>query len=130
VIVLDTHALVWWVSDQRLSPDAAAAISAELEGGSILVSSITAWELALLVRRDKLELSTDLQLWLSTAEQVRGVRFVPIDNAIAVASIELPGTFHSDPADRIIVATARTLGADLITADQKIRAYPHVRTVW
>lgn len=56
--------------------------------------------------------------------------FVAVDNEIAVKSTELPGEFHKDPADRIIVATARKLAAPLITVDDKIRAYPHVRTIW
>jgi PIN domain nuclease of toxin-antitoxin system len=62
--------------------------------------------------------------------QVEAVSFVPVDNDIAVKSIELPGEFHKDPADRIIVATARKLGAPLVTVDDRIRSYPHVRTLW
>ena len=53
-----------------------------------------------------------------------------VDNEIAVKSVELPGEFHKDPADRLIVATARKMAAPLVTADDKIRAYPHVRTLW
>jgi PIN domain nuclease of toxin-antitoxin system len=53
-----------------------------------------------------------------------------VDTAIALASVALPGEFHKDPADRIIVATARALGAPVISADEKIRSYPHVRSVW
>lgn len=132
MIVLDTHALLWWATgdDAQLSPAAAQAIAAEMSGGQIVVSSISAWELAMLVARDRIHLSMDVEAWLSVVGQIEAVRFVPVDNEIAVKSNALPGEFHKDPADRMIVATARKLAAPLVTADEKIRAYPHVRTVW
>jgi len=58
------------------------------------------------------------------------VRFIPLDNTIALRSIELPGHFHPDPADRIIVATAMTMGLALVTRDQKMLDYPHLQTIW
>lgn len=132
MIVLDTHTLLWWASgDQgQLSVAATQAIEGELNGGQIRVSSISAWELAMLVARGRVALSMDIGEWLSVVSQIEVVRFVPVDNEIAVKSIELPGEFHKDPADRIIVATARKLAAPLLTADDKIRDYPHVRTIW
>ena len=130
MIVLDTHALVWWVEGGKLSQAAATAIADEQPDGEILVSSITAWELALLVRRGRLRLALDVSDWLAAVGRVRAVRYVPVDNKIALASVALPDSFDSDPADRIIVATARSLGAALVTADDKIRGYPHIRTVW
>lgn len=84
----------------------------------------------MLVARDRIALSMDIEAWLSVVSQIEAVSFVPVDNEIAVKSIELPGDFHKDPADRIIVATARKLAAPLVTADSKIRDYPHVRTIW
>jgi PIN domain nuclease of toxin-antitoxin system len=132
VIVLDTHALLWWASGdtKQLSTAAAQAIEAELNGGQIGVSSISAWELAMLVAKGRIALSMDIGEWLSVVSQIEVVRFMPVDNEIAVKSVELPGEFHKDPADRIIVATARKLAAPLVTADDKIRGYPHVRTIW
>jgi len=132
VIVLDTHALLWWASGDRtqLSEAAAQAIADELNGGRIVVSSISACELAMLVAKDRLALSMDVEDWLSVVSQIEAVRFMAVDNDIAVKSIELPGEFHKDPADRIIVATARKLAVPLVTADDKIRSYPHVRTLW
>src|SRR5574340_1068965 len=62
--------------------------------------------------------------------EIEAVRFVPVDNQVAVKSPELPGEFHKDPADRMIVATARRFAAPLVTADEKIRGYPHVKTIW
>lgn len=131
LIVLDTHALVWWASGSpQLSAPAATAIAAELDGGRIVVSSISAWELALLTARGRLALSMEIGQWLNTVGQLEAVNFVPVDNEIAIRSVDLPGQFHSDPADRIIVATARRFAAPLVTADEKIRHYPHVRTLW
>lgn len=132
MIVLDTHALLWWATgdDAQLSPAAAQVIAAEMAGGQIVVSSISAWELAMLVARDRVHLSMDVEAWLAAVGQIEAVRFVPVDNEIAVKSVGLPGDFHKDPADRLIVATARKLAAPLVTADEKMRAYPHVRTVW
>lgn len=132
MIVLDTQVLVWWVNgdDALLSAPARRAIEGELESGRLLVSSITAWELAMLVARDRLALSVPTAEWLALLQEIEPLRFVPLDNGLAVASVELPGEFHRDPADRIIVATARRFAAPLVTADERIRSYPHVRTIW
>ncbi len=132
MIVLDTHALLWWASGDKvqLSAAAAHAIDEELAGGQIMVSSISAWELAMLVDRGRVALSMDIEEWLSVVSRIEPVNFVPVDNEIGAKSVALPGAFHKDPADRIIVATARKLAAPLVTADEEIRRYPHVRTIW
>ena len=131
MIVLDTHALVWWVNgDPALSKKARALLGKESAGGEIVISSISAWEIAMLVARRRLVLSMDVSSWLATVKQIEAVRFVPVDVEVATKSVELPGEFHSDPADRIIVATARMLAAPLVTKDVRIRAYAHVKTVW
>lgn len=131
MIVLDTHTLVWWVSsDPLLSRKAKASIEKELDGGQILVSSISAWEIAALVARERLVLSMDATSWFATVGQLEAVRVVPVDTEIAIKSVELPGVFHKDPADRMIVATARKFSVPLVTKDEKIRAYPHVKTIW
>jgi PIN domain nuclease of toxin-antitoxin system len=132
VIVLDTHALLWWANGERaqLSAAAASAIDAEMDGGQILVSSMSAWELAMLVERGRVALSMDVASWLDTLSRIDAVQMVPVDSEIAVKSVQLPGDFHKDPADRIIVATARKFAAPLVSADEKIRSYPHVRAIW
>lgn len=132
MIVLDTHVLLWWASGDRarLSPAAIDAIEAELAGGQMVVSSITAWELAVLVAKGRIALSMDVESWLDVVREIESIRFMPVDNTIALKSVELPGEFHKDPADRMIVATARMFAAPLVTADEKIRAYPHVKTIW
>ena len=132
MIVLDTHVLVWWVTGQtaELSRKALSAIEKEAAGGEILVSSISAWEIAMLVERGRLQLTMDVEQWLNIITEIDAVRFVPVNNRIAVKSVALPGEFHKDPADRLIVATARDAAAPLITADEKIRQYAYVATIW
>ena len=131
MILLDTHTLVWWISNpEKLSEKARKCIEREQKIGEILVSAISVWEIYLLVKKDRLQFTMDTQTWFETIERLPFVRFIPIDNKIAAKSVTLPETFHADPADRMIVATARELGASLITADERIRAYKHVKSVW
>ena len=132
MIVLDTHVLVWWVSQiQPLSATAVKVINDTLhQEGEIIISSISAREISMLMMKGRLILSMELDSWLDEVSQIEGVRFMPVDNEIAIKSTVLPDTFHKDPADRIIVATARKLAAPLVTADAKIRNYAHVHTVW
>lgn len=131
MIVLDTHALVWWVSgDATLSRKARKTIEKEMEDGEILISAISALEIAMLVEREKLVLSMEVERWMNTVSEIDAVRIVPMDVEILVKSVNLPGEFHKDPADRMIVATARKFSVPLVTKDDKIRAHPHVKTVW
>ncbi len=96
----------------------------------MLISTITAWEIAHLVNRGKIALASEIGAWFAVVEAIPTIAFVQLDNEIGVKSVDLPGVFHKDPADRIIVATARKYGVPIVTADQKIRAYPHVATIW
>jgi len=131
MILLDTHALLWWVNDpKKLSFKAAKKINEEKSDGIIFVSSISVWEISLLIKKNRLGLNLEAQDWFKEIETLPFIQFVPIDNHIAAKSVNLPGEFHSDPADRIIVATAREKGADLVTSDEKIRKYQHVQTIW
>ena len=132
MIVLDTHVLLWWVSgSDELSASAEKAISSTLtQGSEVIVSSISAWEVSMLIDKERLILSMDVESWFDEVSQIDGVRFVPVDNEIGIKAAVLPGDFHKDPADRMIVATARKLAVPLVTADEKIRNYEHVKTIW
>jgi PIN domain nuclease of toxin-antitoxin system len=131
VIVLDTHVWVWWVSDPHaISAKGRRAIDGAIAGSGIFVSSISAWEVALLVARRRLELTMDVGEWIQRSEALPFFNFIPIDNAIAVRSVHLAGPLHDDPADRIIVATALTLGAPIVTRDKRLLKYTHARTIW
>ncbi|MEX0827677.1 MAG: type II toxin-antitoxin system VapC family toxin [Haliea sp.] len=131
--MLDTHTLVWWVNgDGQLSAKARRAIQTELASaeGGVLISSISAWEIAMLVKADRLTLTMGVDDWLETVASIEGVKFVPVNNDVSVESTRLPGDFHKDPADRMIVALARHLNAPLVTADAKIHDYKHVKSIW
>ena len=94
------------------------------------MSAISAWEIALFVARDRLVLGMNLNDWLGTVGEIECVRIVPVDEAVGVGSTRLPGEFHKDPADRMITALARHYNVPLVTADERIRAYKHVRSIW
>ena len=80
--------------------------------------------------RGRLSLAIDTSKWFAILGQIEAIKFIPVDTEISIKAVELPGDFHKDPPDRVIVATARKLGLPLVTADEKIRSYPHVRTIW
>ena len=131
MIVLDTQTLVWWVNgDATLTKKVRAAIDGECDGGQIIVSAISAWEITMLVDREKLVLSMDVESWPATVLGIDGMQFWPVDVEISTKSVRLPGNFHKDPADSVIVATARKLAVPLVTKDDKIRNYAHVKTIW
>ena len=128
MIVLDTHAWIWWVDgDERLTLAQRDVIAAE-EGSLIGVSAISCWEVAKLVELGRLALSCSLEEWLDQALSYPGVQLIALTPEIAIESTRLPGDFHRDPADQIIVATARLYGCSLVTSDEKILKYPHVLT--
>ena len=131
MLVLDTHILIWWTSgDSSLSESAKSRIEAAIKGNEqILVSAITAWEISMLVNKGRLNLAMDVDSWIKTVSEIEGVSFIPVDNKVAIESTRLPGEFHKDPADRMIVALARVLSASLVTADDKILKYQHVKTI-
>ena len=139
MILLGTHALIWWADGNhlRLSANALAATDQEIEsaglpGGSpgLLVSAISCWEVAMLVNRGRLALSFDVERWLALLASHPAVRLLGLDPAVAVAATRLPEPFHADPADRFLVAQARELGIPLLSADNKILSYGHVRSLW
>ena len=132
MIVIDTHVLIWWVNgDQSLSETAAKIIKETLVSGSeVIISSISAWEISMLIEKGRLILSMDVERWLDEVSQIDGVRFIAVDNEIGIKSTVLPGEFHKDPADRMIVATARKLAVPLVTADEKMIHYEYVKTIW
>ena len=131
MILLDTHIWIWWISNiEKLSPGALSAINKARGENAIVISSISTWEIALLVEKERLELSIDVRDWVRKTEGLPFVRFAAVDNTISLRSVALPGEFHADPADRIITATAMTMGIPLITRDEKILSHPHVNTIW
>jgi len=131
MILLDTHVWVWWLGQpDKLSENARKALEAAAKASGIYISSISVWEVALLVERKRLELTMELKTWLGKSEELPFISFIPVDNDIAYQSVYLPQPFHEDPADRIITATAIQMNYPLITTDKKILDYRHVETIW
>jgi len=127
MIVLDTHIWVWWVhGDDKLPPEYKAFIQ-DNESAGLGISAISCWEVAKLVEYKRLSLPIAVGEWLDQALAYPGMRLLDLTPRIAVESTQLPGEFHRDPADQIIVATARVYACPLVTLDGKIHAYPHVQ---
>lgn len=129
MIILDTHIWVWWVHGDRTLSDAFRALLDASERTGIGVSAISCWEVAKLVERERLSLPCPVFEWIQQALSYPGVRLLDLSPRVCVESTQLPGTFHRDPADQIIVATARVYDAALLSLDAKILAYPHVSLV-
>jgi PIN domain nuclease of toxin-antitoxin system len=131
LIVLDTHVCVWFVSNpDLLSKTAKTAIDSAIMKKGVFISSISAWEVALLVANKRLELTIPVDEWITKSERLPFFQFLPMDNSIAIKSVNLPPPLHTDPADRIIIATAITIGAPVVTKDEKLLKYPHIETIW
>jgi PIN domain nuclease of toxin-antitoxin system len=123
-LLLDTHAAVWITEDQPLAAAAAEAIDAAYRAGStVFVSAITAWEIGLLVSRNRLSLIARPERWFQRLLAIPGVKLADLSPDILIASSFLPGEPPRDPADRIILATARDIGATLITRDRLLLKY-------
>ncbi len=131
MIVLDTHVWVWWVSGiEELPIKVIRLIEKAIDQKAIYISCISVWEVAQLVERVRLQITLDVNNWVAKSEALPFVHFIPIDNAIALRSVQLPSPLHPDPADRIIIATALNLGFPLVTRDERLARYAHVQTIW
>lgn len=124
--VLDTHIWVWWVQEPALLPKHYQAYLETHEANGLGVSVISCWEVAKLVEYGRLTLPQPVETWLQQALAYPGIRLLPLTPRIVVESTQLPAPFHRDPADQLIVATARVYNCPLVTVDTKIRAYAHV----
>lgn len=133
-IVLDTHVWLWVVEGDRR--EVALQAIKEIEGasqrGEILVSAISVWEIGMLEAKGRISLSRPLEDWVRSALRAPGARLLPLTPEIAIESTRLPGSAHGDPADRILIASARVTGGCLATRDRGILEYAqagHVATI-
>ena len=119
--LLDTHILIWWLNDSnRLSPAQQEVVASASAESPLLVSDISFWEVAMLHSLGRIRLAIPLRAWLDKAVAPPLVRRHGISPAIAAELATLPDSFQRDPADRILVATARIFGATLLTQDRRI----------
>lgn len=130
-ILLDTHAWVWWATeDRRLSRRARQAIATAQREEAVSISTISIWEVAKKIEKAQLVLDRPVDDWLDVATTIQGLQLTDLSRPILVGACRLPHPFHGDPADQLIVATARHHGAIVVTKDSKIREYAHVRSIW
>jgi PIN domain nuclease of toxin-antitoxin system len=129
MILLDTHIWVWWVDDDQQLVDRPRHLIQDNVRSGLEVSAISCWEVAKLVQYGRLQLACPLEDWMEQALAYPGVQLLELTPRIAIESTKLPGTFHRDPADQIIVATARVYDIPLLSVDSRILQYPHVRTL-
>lgn len=131
MIILDTQAWLWWTHDlSRLSPKVIQLIKNAEQSDGIRVSVISVWEIALKNINGKLILPLQINEWVHQACSYPNLTIELLSVHDAIESTQLPGDFHKDPADRIIVAMTRRHNATLITSDKLILSYPHVDTIW
>ena len=130
-VVIDTHAWVWWIDGGAgLSPEATSAIDDAARRNAAHLSAISAWEVALLAKKGRLELRHDVAVWIAAATGRAGVRVHALDVDLLVRSVALDGGLPDDPADRMIVATARRLGVPLVTRDRRLHRSADLECVW
>ena len=134
LLLLDTHCWVWAQLGQvnRLSRRAVAAIRNAESAGNLRISVISVWELGRLAQRGRVALPMNIRSWVNEALTKPGISLTPLTPEIAIESSNLPGNLRADPADRIIVATARAWNATLLTKDQRLIDYSlqrHVRVL-
>ena len=127
MIVLDTHVWIWWVHDDRKLPSDHRQVVQNHEDAGLGVSAISCWEVAKLVEYGRLKLPDPVEVWMKEALAYPGIQLLPLTPEIAIESTHLPPPFHKDPADQIIVATARIYDCPLVTCDMKIQTYPSVQ---
>jgi PIN domain nuclease of toxin-antitoxin system len=131
LLLLDTHCWLWAQLGlvQKLSRPALAAIrDAESEGG-LRVSVISVWEVAMLEKRGRVALPMNIRMWIEAALSKPGISVAPLTPEIVIESVHLPGELHGDPADLMLVATARVMGATLLTKDAPLLRYARQRHV-
>jgi PIN domain nuclease of toxin-antitoxin system len=131
MVLLDTHVWLWWLSaPDQLSPAARTSIDGAASKAAVCISAISVWEVTLLVHKGRLRLSLPVEDWISRSEALPFIRFLPVDNAIAVRAVNFPDPCHSDPADRLIAATALLRGLPLVSKDDKLHALPSIKCLW
>lgn len=130
MILLDTHTWIWSHSATKLLSDNVKKIIQTTRTDQRAIASISIWEFAMMVTKRRIAVKIDPKLWLYNAISMSGLQVIELTPEIAMESCNLPDDFHRDPADRIIVATARTHNLTLLTKDKKIIEYPHVKALW
>lgn len=126
-LLLDTHIWIWAQESPEKFGRQTRTLLEDL-ANSVSVSAVAALEIARLVSLRRLQLNEPASVWIADSVRSLGAQVLDVTPQIAAEAYELPGTFHKDPADRVLVATARLHNLTLLTADNFILRYPHVKT--
>ena len=130
MILLDTHALLWWISNpNKLGAAAKKQVQVHSESNELVISSISIWEISLLEQKNRIALEGGAEQWFRKVTSLPEIIIQPLDFAIARLSATLPYPY-GDPADRFILATAQSLAIPLITKDKRLHRYTPVETIW
>ncbi len=119
-ILLDTHTFIWYVNGNEISKKARATIDSAIQAHCIYLAAISLWEVSMLEAKQRIVLEMPCLEWMNRAIRELHLQILPITPSIALESCHLPGNFHGDPADRLIVGTARSEGMTLVTRDSNI----------
>jgi PIN domain nuclease of toxin-antitoxin system len=128
-LLLDTHCWLWTQAGntEKFSRQGRRLIDRATQSGDLRVSVISVWEIGMLEAKGRIDLKMSCAEWVNQALATPGLSLVPLTPEIAIESSQLPGKIHADPADRILLATARITGARFLTADEKLLAYGRQR---
>ena len=129
--LLDTHAWIWWnMNPDKLSTKVRSLILDPERYEVLLLSAISPWEFSKLLEKKRIAISCNPEEWILEALDMSKLRLIPLTPTISYRSTSLPQPFTNDPADQIIVATAREENATILTTDKIIQDYEHVRSYW
>ncbi|MCD6269826.1 MAG: type II toxin-antitoxin system VapC family toxin [Deltaproteobacteria bacterium] len=129
--LLDTHTWIWWnMNPQKLSKKVKEIIGKSDLYDEMLLSAISPWEFSKLLEKKRIGISCNPEDWINVALDMPKLRIIPLSPILSYRSTVLPQPFHNDPADQIIVATARAENATLLTKNEKIHAYENVKSLW
>lgn len=129
-LLLDTHAFIWYINgSEEIGKSARKAITSALHSNQAYLAAISLWEIGMLDKKQRIILEMPALEWINKSIEMTHIRVLPITPAVAIESCNLPGKFHDDPADRLIVATARIEALTLISRDKQIHAYSQQKYV-
>jgi PIN domain nuclease of toxin-antitoxin system len=128
--LLDTHVWIWWHMNPRKLSRRVRSLIASAQYEELLLSAISPWEFSKLLEKGRLVISCNSEEWIRQALEIPKLRLVPLSATVSYRSTALPEGFPGDPADQMIVATAREENATILTKDKRIRRYTHVRSLW
>lgn len=127
MILLDTHIWLWWLDQNDKLKDWQLKLIEKHQKEGIGISIFSCWEVAKLVELKRIVFECSIDEWMTIALMYPGIQLIDLTPHIVIESTRLPGKFHKDPADQLIVATARIHNISLLTSDEKILDYPHVK---